>query len=62
MFDPSRILADIVIAQLFNGGLNSAMVRPQTGLTIADNAFIGVDAHEEEAINKKGLDALDFHG
>jgi hypothetical protein len=38
------------------------MVRPQTGLAIADNAFIGVDAHEEEAINKKGLDALDFHG
>jgi hypothetical protein len=38
------------------------MVRPETGLTIADNAFIGVDAHEEEAINKKRLDTLDFHG
>ncbi len=41
--------------------MDHAVMRPKTGLAIANEALICVDAHQQKSVDKKGCNLLDLH-
>ena len=61
MFDAGGVFADVVVAQIEDGAVDHAMMRPEAGFAVADEALIGVDPHQQKSVYKKGSNLLDFH-
>ena len=55
------VLADVVFAQLAHRFADDAVVSPQAGLAVANQAFVGIDAHKEEGLCQDGFYGDDFH-
>ena len=53
--------ADVVVAQIEDGAVDHAMMRPEAGFAVADEALVGIDPHQQESVYKKGSNLLDFH-
>ena len=62
MFDPQRVLADQVVRELGNHLLGSFEETPRPSFAEADDAVVGVDLHEQIAIDRLGFDTGDLHG
>ena len=48
------------MAEIEDGAMDHAVMGPEAGFTVADDALIGVDAHEQESVRKEGCDLLDL--
>jgi len=51
VFDARSVLANVVVAQIEEGAVDHAVMRPKTGLAIANEALICIDAHQQESVD-----------
>ena len=61
VLDPQRVLADEIQAELLDHLLGRLQKTPGARLAEADDPGIGVDLHEQVAIDRQRLDASDLH-
>ena len=61
VFDAGGVLADEVVAELEDCAIDYAVMCPESGFAVADDALVCVDAHEEESVYQEGRDFLNFH-
>lgn len=60
--DQARIAPDVIVREIVDRLIDEPMVRPEPALARTDEPRIGVDAHDQAALDQIRRDARDLHG